>query len=124
MSNPPSTNSSADRYLQLWLYFLPIVGVIPAAWTLFRTKNKVLLPDNPLQDYSRLDRQRKASRLSINLTLIWLCSYILFSYGANDATAIVSFRLLFANAMSTTGYFVSCVYFMSRIGKKRLFSID
>lgn len=126
MSNPLFGSKPAEKHLQLWFYFLPIIGVIPSAWTLCRIKDSNLSPDNPLQSSSQPNRnqQRKASRLAVNSTLVWLCSYILLFSGANDTSAIVSFRFLFANAMVTTGYFISCVYFMFRIGKKKLFSTD
>lgn len=125
MSNHLSTSRQAE-YLQLWIYFLPIVGVIPALWTLYRSKNTnpIERRNNPLEDYSKLQQQQKASRQSVNLTLVWLCSYILFSCGAGSETEIVSFRCLYANAIATTGYFVACTFFISRLGKKRLFSTD
>lgn len=126
MSNYSDTQKQTERYLQLWVYFLPVVGFIPAIWTLYRAKDKAIADSqkNPLENYCELRQQLKASRLSVNLTLIWLCSYILFSSGAASGTEIISFRFLYANAITTTGYFVACTFFMSRLGKKRLFSTD
>ena len=94
-----------SRHLKLWIYFLPAIGIIPAVWTLYRK------PDS--------DREsQKASRMSLNLVLIWLCSYSLLSLGAANASGIVSFRLLYANAILTTTYFVACTVMMSRLGNK------
>ena len=126
MSNHLSTSKQTKKYLQLWIYFLPVVGIVPALWTLYRTKNSnpIDLQNNPLEDYAELQQQQKASRQSVSLTLIWLCSYILLSYGAGSEAEIISFRFLYANAITTTGYFVACTFLMSRLGKKRLFSTD
>jgi|GEM_PF-1942151 len=126
MSGQSSTQKQTEKHLQLWLYFLPLVGVIPAAWTLYRHKDSNVCDrqNNPLEDHSRLQQQLKASRLSVNLTLAWLCSYVLFSYGSATETEIISFRFLYANAIATTGYFVACTFLMSRLGKKRLLSTD
>ncbi|PSB11146.1 hypothetical protein C7B62_06880 [Pleurocapsa sp. CCALA 161] len=124
MSNHSHTTKQTEQYLQLWIYFLPVVGVIPAVWTLSQSKPEKIADSqqNPLKNSAQLVQQLKASRLSLNLTLIWLCAYVLFSYGAADETQIIAFRFLYANAIVTTSYFVACTYFITRLGKKRLFS--
>jgi len=126
MSNQIPTQRQTEKHLQLWAYYLPVVGVIPAIWTLYRTKNNSAVDsqNNPFADYPQEQQQLKASRRSINLTLAWLCLYVLFSYGAGSGTEISSFRWLYANAVLTTGYFVVCTFLMSRLGKKRLFPTD
>jgi hypothetical protein len=132
MSNHLDTKKQTERHLQLWIYFLPVVGVIPAIWTISQdqalAKGRQSLiansQNNPLKESSELLQQLKASRLSLNLTLIWLCSYILFSCGAANGTEIIAFRFLYANAIVTTSYFVACTFLMTRLGKKRLFCAD
>lgn len=127
MSNHLDTKKQTEQHLQLWIYFLPVVGVIPAIWTISQSQDRVIIADsqnNPLKDSSELLQRLKAGRLSLNLTLIWLCSYILFSYGAADGTEIIAFRFLYANAIVTTSYFVACTFMMTRLGKKRLFYAD
>ena len=128
MSNHLDTKKQTEQHLQLWIYFLPVVGVIPAIWTISQSQSQARAiansQNNPLKDSSELLQQLKASRLSLNLTLIWLCSYILFSYGAADGTEIIAFRFLYANAIVTTSYFVACTFLMTRLGKKRLFYAD
>lgn len=127
MSNHLDTKKQTEQHLQLWIYFLPVVGVIPAIWTISQSQDQAIIADsqnNPLKDSSELLQRLKASRLSLNLTLIWLCSYILFSYGAADGTEIIAFRFLYANAIVTTSYFVACTFLMTRLGKKRLFYAD
>lgn len=114
------------QHFQLWIYFLPVVGIIPSIWTLLNLQDEAITDaqNNPLQDSAELLQQLKASRLSLNLTLLWLGSYALFSWGAGNGTEIVSFRLLYTNALITTSYFVACTFLMARLGKKRLFSVD
>lgn len=126
MDNHANIHKQTEQYLQLWIYFVPVLGIIPAIWTLYEAKDEVLADsgENSLKDYSVLRQRLKASRLALNLTLIWLCSYGLFSWGATGGTEVSSFRFLYANAMTTTSYFVACTFFMSRLGKKRFFSAD
>lgn len=126
MSNHLDTKKQTEQHLQLWIYFLPVVGVIPAIWTISQSQERAIAnsQNNPLKDSSELLQQLKASRLSLNLTLIWLCSYILLSCGAAEGTEIIAFRFLYANAIVTTSYFVACTFLMTRLGKKRLFYAD
>lgn len=134
MSNHLDTKKPTEQHLQLWIYFLPVVGVIPAIWTISQSQEQALskgrqsliadAPNNPFQDSCELLQQLKASRLSLKLTLIWLCSYILFSCGAANGIEIITFRFLYANAIVTTSYFVACTFLMTRLGKKRLFCND
>ncbi len=124
MNNQSSSPRHIDQYLKLWIYLLPIVGVIPAIWTLSRTKNITTTSDTSedfaLKDNAILRQQQKASRLAINLMVIWLTSYALFSLGAANVSDIVSFRMLYTNAIITTGYFLTCTWLMSRLGKNKL----
>lgn len=127
MSNHLDTKKQTEQHLQLWIYFLPVVGVIPAIWTISQSQAQAIIADsqnNPLKDSSKLIQQLKASRLSLNLTLIWLASYLLFSYGAAEGTEIMAFRFLYVNAIVTTSSFVACTFLMTRLGKQRLFSAE
>lgn len=120
MSDRSQTQNRMQRHLQLWIYLLPVVGVVPAIWTLYRTKSNSLNADRDRSSCQAALHRQKISRLSINLSLVWLGSYLLCSWGAGNASEILSFRLLYANAIITTGYFVTCTYLMSRLGKKSL----
>ena len=125
MNNQSYSPRQVDLYLKLWIYLLPVVGVIPAIWTLSRTQNIPTTSENfALQDNAILRQQQKASRLAINLMLVWLSSYALFSLGAANVSDIMSFRLLYTNAIVTTGYFLTCTWLMSRLGKNKLFAPD
>jgi hypothetical protein len=109
MNHRYSSQEQTERHLRLWLYLLPIVGVIPAIWTLYNNKS------NSEADFSTNREQQKASRLSITLLLGWLGSYSLLSFGASQASEILAFRLLYTNALITTGYFIVCIVLMSRL---------
>jgi len=114
MNNSYSRPKYTQRHLKLWIYFLPVIGIFPALWTLYRTSSKI--PENSLSNRE----QKKASRLSLSLVLVWLSSYSLLSLGAANGSEIISFRLLYVNAIVTTAYFVTCTILMSRLGNKNL----
>ena len=103
--------------LQLGIYLLPVVGVVPAIWTLYRSTQ---LKDNVTvrSDLVWLRQRQKVSRLSINMALVWLSCYCLLSLGAGSVSGIESFRLLYSNALITTGYFLACILLMLRESKK------
>ncbi len=103
MNNNNSDSEKKERQLQLGIYYLPIVGIIPSLWTLSRHRG---------------DRQQqKASRLSIKLTLIWLCSYSLLFIGSHQASELLNLRLLYTNALVTTSYFLICLGLILRLRK-------
>ena len=104
MSNYHLDSDKKERQLELGIYYLPIVGIIPALWTLSRPNS---------------DRQhQKASRLSIRLTLSWLCAYGLFWLGSTQGSELLGLRLLYTNALVTTGYFLVCLGLILRVRKK------
>ncbi|MGF1542712.1 MAG: hypothetical protein ACFCU5_20110 [Pleurocapsa sp.] len=109
MNNKYSTNFSRERYLKLWIYLIPIVGIIPATWTLSTKKGDL--------------EQQKASRISMILMLVWLGSYCSLSLGAVRASEIIAFRLMYANVLLTTGYFLTCTWLMWRLAKGNLVTL-
>jgi hypothetical protein len=109
MNNKYSTNASRERYLKLWIYLMPIVGIIPATWTLYNKKGD--------------QEQQKASRISIILMLTWLGSYCSLSLGAAGASEVIAFRLMYANVLLTTGYFLTCTFLMLRLTKGNLLTL-
>ena len=95
------TEKKAQQHL--WIYLLPVVGIIPALWTLSRGKSNQL--------------EQKASRLSLILVLSWLIAYISLSFSANQTSDLLAFRLLYTNALITTGYFLICLVLLFRLLK-------
>lgn len=75
------------RYL---FYLLPFVGAIPSAWTVYRGTGDA--------------RERSLSRLSLRITLGWLLVYGLLWTGSAVATDTLAPRLLYLNALLTSGY--------------------
>ncbi|MGK7937904.1 MAG: hypothetical protein AB4206_19230 [Xenococcaceae cyanobacterium] len=112
MSNYHLDSEKKKRQLELGIYYLPIVGIIPSLWTLSR-KNS----DRGSASSADLQHQ-KASRLSIKLTLIWLCAYGLLSIGSSQGSELVALRLLYTNALVTTGYFLVCLGLILRLRRK------
>ena len=118
MSNQ-TYHSRHTRHFQLWIYLLPVIGVVPAIWTLYRVEKQPKTSFSEVSDsLIRLKQQHKASRLSLNLALVWVSSYSLLSLGAANVSGIGSFRLLYVNAVITTGYFLACTILMFRLTKK------
>lgn len=109
MNNKYSVNSQIERHLKLWIYFLPVVGIIPSVWTLYRDKGN--------------REQQKASRIAIILIILWLSSYCCLSLGSEGTSELLRFRLLYTNALFTTGYFVTCTLLMLRLSKDNLFTL-
>ncbi|MEM8828333.1 MAG: hypothetical protein AAGE96_03125 [Cyanobacteria bacterium P01_G01_bin.19] len=108
LSHPPKI----ERHLKLWIYLLPVFGVFPSIWTLYRS------PENGLTNLPEDRERKKASQLSLKLALAWLISYSSLSLGAASASGLLSFRLLYANAIVTTIYFITCTILMTRLGRK------
>lgn len=101
MNDLSSVTEKKAQQLQLGIYLLPVVGIVPALWTLYRGKAS--------------QQEQKTSRLSLMLVLVWLIAYISLSFGANQTSDILAFRLLYTNALITTGYFLICIGLMFRL---------
>ncbi|MEM9271906.1 MAG: hypothetical protein AAGA80_02920 [Cyanobacteria bacterium P01_F01_bin.143] len=99
--NDLSSVSDKKAQQQLWIYLLPIVGIVPSIWTLYRGKAS--------------EESQKTSRLSLILVLSWSIAYISLFVSANQTSDILAFRLLYANALITTGYFLVCLGLMFRL---------
>lgn len=110
MNSKYADNLTKEKYLKLWVYLLPIVGAIPAIWTLGKNQGD--------------KQQQKVSRISIILLLVWLGSYCSLSLGAGQASDILAFRLLYTNALITTGYFLTCTLLMLRLSKVKIASLS
>lgn len=92
------------RRLTLFVYLIPIVGFIPALWTLYRR-----LGDRP---------QQSVSRLSITLTMGWLLGYLLLNLGANTAPNL-TLPLLLMSSLLTSGYFLTNIWLMVQLFRRK-----
>ena len=101
MNDLSSVTDKKAQQLQLWIYLLPILGIVPALWTLYRRKAS--------------QQEQNTSRLSLILVLSWFITYVSLSFSANQTSDILAFRLLYTNALITTGYFLVCIGLMFRL---------
>lgn len=101
----PLENQDLQR-LQLFLYLVPVIGVFPALWTLYRRQGT--------------REQQAVSRLSITLAFGWLLSYVLLSAGAGaQPSEFWTLRLLFMNTLLTSGYFLVSIGLMVRVWQRK-----
>lgn len=102
-------NSSPSSPLPPWqtiLYLTPVVGVVPALWTLYRGNSH--------------GQQLAVSRLAVTLALAWLLAYSLLWAGGVGATSEVwTLRLLYLNGLLTTGYFFTCFILIVRLWRSK-----
>jgi hypothetical protein len=107
MNDYDSFQKQPLKKIQLYLYLVPIIGFFPAFYTLYRRE---------------ADRDKKAvSRLSVTLMLTWLMLYGLLSLGSSvSSNEFLAFRLMFLNALTTSGYFLLCFGLMIRLWQGKL----
>ena len=87
--------------LKLYIYLIPVLGFLPALWTLYRHKGS--------------GKEQKVSRLSVALALSWLLGYALLWTGAWQTSDFLTLRLLFLNSLLTSGYFLLSFALMIRL---------
>ncbi len=87
--------------LKLYIYLIPVLGFLPALWTLYWRKGS--------------GEEQKVSRLSITLAGTWLLGYALLWTGAWQTDHFLTLRLLFLNSMFTSGYFLLSFALMIRL---------
>ncbi|MBV5259575.1 hypothetical protein FLX56_14225 [Synechococcus moorigangaii CMS01] len=92
------------RQLRLYLYLLPILGFFPALWQLYWRKGD--------------RREQKVSRQAAMLMLSWLGLYLTLSWSGDHLMGVSGFRIMFLNALLTSGYFLSCLFLMVRVWQK------
>jgi hypothetical protein len=99
----PLENQDLKR-LQLFVYLIPVIGFLPALWTLYRRQGT--------------REQQAVSRLSVTLALGWLLGYILLLAGA-QTSEFWTLRLLFLNSLLTSGYFLVSIGLMARVWRRK-----
>lgn len=99
----PLENQDLKR-LQLFVYLIPVIGFLPALWTLYRRQGT--------------REQQAVSRLSVTLALGWLLGYILLLAGA-QTSEFWTLRLLFLNSLFTSGYFLVSIGLMARLWQRK-----
>ena len=104
INHDPFGDRKLER-LQLMLYLIPFLGVIPSAWTWYRGERK--------------GKQRQISRLSLNLTLGWLLFYAFLWTGATFSDQTLSFRLLYWNGLLTSAYILLCLGIIVKVWRQK-----
>lgn len=101
---PDSYRRRDIQHLQALICLLPILGVLPAFWTLTQQRGT--------------RKQRAVSRWSITLALLWLGGYVLLATGAN-VSEFWNLPLLLLNSLLTSAYFLVSVGLMIRLWRDR-----
>lgn len=106
MVQPDPFNERKLKQTQLYIYLIPVLGLIPSLWTLSKGQADA--------------HEKSVSRLSVGLTLSWLLIYTLLWGSANQTSELLSFRLAYINALVSSGYFLACFALMFGLwrGKK------
>ena len=94
------------KQIKLFIYLVPVIGLIPALWTLSRGESST--------------SAKRVSRISVNLAIAWLLAYTLLWLGANQSPELLSFRLLYLNSLLTSGYFIACFLMMFTVWRGKL----
>ncbi|MEB3232432.1 MAG: hypothetical protein VKJ64_15585 [Leptolyngbyaceae bacterium] len=92
------------RRLTLFVYLIPVIGFLPALWTLYRR-----LGDR---------HQQSVSRLSVTLAMGWLLGYLLLNLGANTDPNL-TLPLLLISSLLTSGYFLTNIWLMVQLLRRK-----
>lgn len=91
--------------LQLMLYLIPVVGWIPAMWTLYHHQGN--------------SAQKSVNRISVTLTLSWAIAYILLWTSSSFTPETYTLRLLYFNGLLTSGYIVVSLGLILRLWRRK-----
>lgn len=108
MNNSKELDLTEERLkqIQLFIYLVPIFGLIPALWTLLGRESD--------------PSTRKVSRISVNLAIAWLLAYALLWFTSTQTPELLSFRLLYLNSLLTSGYFLACLLMMFNLWRGKM----
>ncbi len=98
--------AALDR-LETFLYLTPVIGLLPSLWAIYRRQ--------------RDKRQLAVCRLSVFLAFTWLTIYLSLDVAADfaGASTSIAIRLLFANGLVTSGYFMTSLWLMMLLWKNK-----
>ena len=104
MYNVDSLDRDEIRHLRLFLYLVPVFGVIPAIWTLYR--------------HAGGKKERALSRFVIKFAVGWLFTYVLLGVGAATIEQGHLMMLITASFL-TSGYFLTNLWLMLRLWQRQ-----
>ncbi|MBD2310491.1 hypothetical protein H6G20_02225 [Desertifilum sp. FACHB-1129] len=99
----PFENAELNR-LQLFIYYVPVLGCISALWTIARSQGN--------------RQQRAASRLAVLLALAWVGGHAVLEAGARSSESY-AFPLLLTSSLLTSGYFLINFWLMVRLWQRK-----
>ncbi len=106
MDEPRDAFENQDlQRLLLFIYLIPVFGLLPATWTLARR--------------GRHGQHRAVSRLVVTLGLTWGLSLALINTGLSltESGSGTGLSLLLLNSVLTSSYFVTLLWLMGRLWK-------
>ena len=92
-------NKALER-IKLFYYLIPVVGLVPSLWTIYRRKGS--------------SEQIATSRLAVTLAFVWCSGYVLLETGAKTAE-FLTLPLLLASSLLTSSYFLVNLWLMIRL---------
>ncbi|EAW33550.1 hypothetical protein [Lyngbya sp. PCC 8106] len=93
-----------DQHVRLFVYLVPVIGVFPALWTLYRRQGT--------------PQHRATSRLAVILALSWLLGHLALEAGSST-TEFLKLPLLLSSSILTTSYFIVCFGLMIRLWQRQ-----
>ncbi|WP_299411182.1 hypothetical protein [Acaryochloris sp. IP29b_bin.148] len=97
------------KRLLLFIYLVPVFGVIPAIWTLNQRESD--------------RKQREVSRVAILVGLAWLVGTLCLTSGVALSNAEnaqgMGISLLLFNSVLTSGYFLNNLWLMVRVWRRQ-----
>ena len=101
-----------QKRLRLFLYLIPLVGVVPAGVNLYLQRNQP--QPSPEQRSKRQDLQ--VSRQAVSLATVWLLALALGNLGGQLGETPQLGVMLF-NSVLTSGYFIANCWLMTQLGR-------
>ncbi|MEM8779323.1 MAG: hypothetical protein AAGF26_10720 [Cyanobacteria bacterium P01_G01_bin.49] len=93
------------RKLQHMIFLIPLVGWIPALWTVSRRQES--------------SQALSVSRDSIKLTVVWAVAYSLLWLSSLQASEVLTLRLLYLNGLLTSGNILISLGLMFRVWQRK-----
>jgi Na+/proline symporter len=109
------------KRLLLFIYLVPVFGVVPAIWTLTRQQS------NSRQIIADHRQQREVSRVAILMGLVWFLGTVCLTSGValsqTDNPQSIGLSWLLLSSLFTSGYFLTNLGLMVRVWRRQSLDI-
>ncbi|NJK29108.1 MAG: hypothetical protein HC940_02620 [Acaryochloris sp. SU_5_25] len=109
------------KRLLLFIYLVPVFGVVPAIWTLTRRDR------NGQRSVADHHQQREVSRVAILVGLVWFLGTLCLTSGIalfqTENTQGMSISWLVLSSLFTSGYFLTNLGLMVRVWRRQSLDI-